>query len=304
SAAAPPPAPASSSPTPAPRRWRAPSSSPAGTATAPGPASSPSKAPSTAARWARWRSPTTPPTATPSPRSPAGWSTCPSVTSTPSPPRWPTTPRRGEAGVRPLPPGYLAAARELTTRHGALLILDEVQTGVGRTGRWMAHHHEHIGGGVVPDVVVLAKGLAGGIPIGAVVALGEGPAGLLGPGQHGTTFGGNPVAAAAALATLHVIERDDLLTAVTERGRQLREGVTGLGHPLVAGVRGEGLLLAVTLTRPVSREVAQAALEAGYIVNPVAPDAIRLAPPFILSAEQAAQFVADLPAVLDAGGAA
>ncbi len=213
-------------------------------------------------------------------------------------------PLQGEAGVRPLPPGYLAAARELTTRHGALLILDDVQTGVGRTGRWMAHHHEHIGGGVVPDVVVLAKGLAGGIPIGAVVALGEGPAGLLGPGQHGTTFGGNPVAAAAALATLHVIERDDLLTAVTERGRQLREGVTGLGHPLVAGVRGEGLLLAVTLTRPVSREVAQAALEAGYIVNPVAPDAIRLAPPFILSAEQAAQFVADLPAVLDAGGAA
>src|SRR5699024_5277021 len=125
-------------------------------------------------------------------------------------------PLQGEAGVRALPPGYLAAARELTARHGALLILDEVQTGMGRTGRWMAHHHEHVGGGVVPDVVVLAKGLAGGLPIGAVVALGEGPATLLGPGQHGSTFGGNPVASAAALATMHVIERDELLTAVTE----------------------------------------------------------------------------------------
>ncbi len=213
-------------------------------------------------------------------------------------------PLQGEAGVRPLPPGYLAAARELTSRHGALLVLDEVQTGMGRTGRWMGHHHDHVGGGVVPDVVVLAKGLAGGLPIGALVALGEGPATLLGPGQHGSTFGGNPVASAAALATIHVIERDGLLPAVVDRGRQLRDGVTGLGHPLVAGVRGEGLLLAVMLDRPVAAEVAQAALRAGYIVNPVAPDAVRLAPPFILTREQAAQFVTDLPAVLDAAGAA
>ncbi|WP_405002534.1 acetylornithine transaminase [Georgenia satyanarayanai] len=214
-------------------------------------------------------------------------------------------PLQGEAGVRPLPPGYLAAARELTSRHGALLVLDEVQTGMGRTGRWMAHHHDHVGGGVVPDLVVLAKGLAGGLPIGAVVALGEHAATLLGPGQHGSTFGGNPVASAAALATMHVIERDGLLTAVTERGRQLSGGVTATGHPLVAGVRGEGLLLAIMLTDPVAPQVAQAALAAGYIVNPVAPDAVRLAPPFILSHEQAAGFLADLPAVLDAvGGAA
>jgi len=213
-------------------------------------------------------------------------------------------PVQGEAGVRPLPPGYLAAARELTARHGALLVLDEVQSGMGRTGRWMAHHHDHIGGGVVPDVVVLAKGMAGGLPVGAVVALGEQAATLLGPGQHGTTFGGNPVASAAGLATMHVIERDGLLAAVTERGHQLREGVAALGHPLVADVRGEGLLLAVSLTRPVAQDVARAALDAGYIVNPVAPDALRLAPPFILSQEQAAGFLADLPAVLDAGGAA
>ncbi|HLS72939.1 MAG TPA: acetylornithine transaminase [Actinomycetaceae bacterium] len=207
-------------------------------------------------------------------------------------------PLQGEAGVRALPPGYLAAARELTSRHGALLILDEVQTGMGRTGRWMAHHHDHVGGGVVPDAVVLAKGLAGGLPIGAVVALGEGPATLLRPGQHGSTFGGNPVASAAALATMHVIERDELLTAVTERGRQLREGITALAHPLVTDVRGEGLLLAVGLARPVAGEVARAALAAGYIVNPVAPDAIRLAPPFILSMGQVDALLTDLPAIL------
>ena len=209
-------------------------------------------------------------------------------------------PIQGEVGVRSLPPGYLAAARELTARHGALLILDEVQSGVGRTGRWMAHHHEHIGGGVVPDVVVLAKGLAGGFPIGAVVAVGEGPATLLGPGQHGTTFGGNPVAAAAGLATLHVIERDGLLDAVTVRGTQLREGVLALGHPLVAGVRGEGLLDAVELTRPVAKNVLDAALAAGYIINAVAESTLRFAPPYVLTEAQVSQLLADLPAILDA----
>ncbi|MEE6282645.1 acetylornithine transaminase [Georgenia sp. MJ170] len=208
-------------------------------------------------------------------------------------------PIQGEVGVRPLPPGYLAAARELTTRHGALLILDEVQTGMGRTGRWMAHHHDHIGGGVVPDVVVLAKGLAGGMPIGAVVAVGEGPATLLGPGQHGTTFGGNPVASAAALATIHVIERDGLLDAVTARGAQLRDGALALGHPLIAAARGEGLLDAVELTRPVAKDVLAAALDAGYIINAVAESTIRLAPPYVLSQEQADQFLADLPGILD-----
>jgi acetylornithine aminotransferase len=201
-------------------------------------------------------------------------------------------PIQGEAGVRPLPPGYLARARELTTAHGALLVLDEVQTGMGRTGAWLAHQHPHLGGGVVPDVVSLAKGLGGGFPIGAVVAYGERAATLLGRGQHGTTFGGNPVAAAAALATIAVIERDGLLGHVVDVGRRLRDGIAAAGHPLVADVRGEGLLLAVTLREPVAADLAARAMEAGFIVNAVAPDAVRLAPPLILSAEQAADFVA------------
>jgi acetylornithine aminotransferase len=205
-------------------------------------------------------------------------------------------PVQGEAGVRPLPPGYLPLARELTERHGALLVVDEVQTGVGRTGEWFAHTRH----GIVPDVVTTAKGLGGGIPVGAVVALGERAAGLLGVGQHGTTFGGNPVAAAAALATLHVIERDDLLANVREVGRRLREGVLAIGSPLVTDVAGEGLLLGIRLTRPAAAAVTAAALDAGFVVNAVAPDVVRLAPPLILTAEQADLFLAALPALLAA----
>jgi acetylornithine/N-succinyldiaminopimelate aminotransferase len=208
-------------------------------------------------------------------------------------------PVQGEGGVRSAPPGYLPAARRAADASGALLVLDEIQTGVGRTGAWFAHQHDHLGGGVRPDVVTLAKGLGGGIPVGALVAFGEGPATLLGPGQHGTTFGGNPVAAAAGLATLHVIERDGLLQNAAAVGRALREGVAGLHHPLVAGVRGEGLLLAVQLTRPVAARVQSALLEAGFVVNAVAPAALRLAPPLILTSEQAAIFVDALPAALD-----
>lgn len=212
-------------------------------------------------------------------------------------------PVQGEAGVRPLPPGYLFRARELTAAHGALLVLDEVQSGMGRTGTWMAHHQPEIGGtgatAVVPDLVALAKGLGGGFPIGALVAIGEGPATTLTPGTHGTTFGGNPVGAAAGLATIHVIERDGLLDAVTERGAYLRSAIADLGHPLVVGTRGLGLLLAIQLAEPVAADVARAALARGYIVNAVAPDAIRLAPPFVLTQAQAEQVVADLPAILD-----
>ncbi|MFC8921610.1 acetylornithine transaminase [Cellulosimicrobium sp. NPDC057127] len=201
-------------------------------------------------------------------------------------------PVQGEAGVRALSPGYLAAARELTARHGALLVLDEVQTGVGRTGSWFAYQQPDLGGGVVPDVVTLAKGLGGGFPVGAVLAYGERAATLLGRGQHGTTFGGNPVAAAAALATLGVIERDGLLENVRTVGALLRDGVAAAGNPLVAGVRGRGLLLAVQLTRPVAADVARAALDAGFVVNAVAPDAVRLAPPLILTTDQARDVVA------------
>jgi acetylornithine aminotransferase len=208
-------------------------------------------------------------------------------------------PIQGEGGVRLAPPGYLPAARRAADAAGALLVLDEIQTGVGRTGAWFAHQHDHLGGGIRPDVVPLAKGLGGGIPVGALVAFGEGPGSLLGPGQHGTTFGGNPVAAAAGLATLHVIERDGLLDNAAAVGRAFHEGIAGLRHPLVAGVRGEGLLLAVQLTRPVAAAVQAALLDAGFVVNAVAPDALRLAPPLILTTEQAATFVAALPAALD-----
>lgn len=204
-------------------------------------------------------------------------------------------PIQGEAGVRPLPDGYLAAARELTSAHGSLLVVDEVQTGVGRTGSWFAHARH----GVVPDVLTVAKGLGGGLPIGAVVAFGTRAAHLLGRGQHGTTFGGNPVSTAAALATLHVIERDDLLGNVQEVGGILRDGVLGCGHPLVQGVRGEGLLLGIALTRPVAGDVATAALDAGFVVNAVDASTLRLAPPLVLTGDQARSFVTALPQVLD-----
>ncbi|WP_127128222.1 acetylornithine transaminase [Georgenia sp. SYP-B2076] len=205
-------------------------------------------------------------------------------------------PIQGEAGVRALPEGYLARARALTTAHGALLILDEVQSGMGRTGTWMAHHLGHIGGGVVPDVVTLAKGLGGGVPIGAVVALGTDAATLLGPGQHGTTFGGNPLASAAALAVIDVIEREDLRAHAADLGADLRARLSAVDG--VTAVRGEGLLIAAQLAGPVAKEAAAALLAAGFIVNPVREDTLRLAPPLILTAEQAGTFVAALPAAL------
>jgi len=215
-------------------------------------------------------------------------------------------PIQGEAGVIAAPRGYLAAARAVTSAAGALLVLDEVQTGVGRTGAWFAHQHPRHGGDagsgtgvVVADVVTLAKGLGGGIPIGAVVGLGERAGSLLGPGQHGTTFGGNPVACAAALATLHVIERDGLLDNARDVGAQLRAGVDGLAHPLVAGTRGEGLLVGIALAAPVAAAVRDALLEDGIIVNAIPPDTIRLTPPLILTVAQANSFVEALARSLD-----
>ena len=200
-------------------------------------------------------------------------------------------PVQGEAGVRTLPPGYLALARRLTVEHGALLVLDEVQSGMGRTGEWFAFQHPHIGGGVLPDVVTVAKGLGGGFPVGALIAFGEHAAACLGRGQHGTTFGGNPVAAAAALATIGVIERDGLLDHVRELGRWWRAALASTGSSLVTAVRGEGLLIAVELSRPVAARVAADALEAGFIVNPCTPTTLRLAPPYVLTRDQASSFV-------------
>ncbi|MEV1314470.1 acetylornithine transaminase [Micromonospora arborensis] len=204
-------------------------------------------------------------------------------------------PIQGENGVVVPPAGYLAAARQITARHGALLVLDEVQTGIGRTGHWFAHQAD----GVEPDVVTLAKGLGGGLPIGATLAFGR-AADLLTPGSHGTTFGGNPVSCAAALAVIATIANEGLLDNVKRVGERLRRGIEALGHPLIDGVRGAGLLLGVTLTAPVAPVLAEALREAGFLVNPVQPGALRLAPPLILTAAQADAFVAALPAALDA----
>ena len=200
-------------------------------------------------------------------------------------------PVQGEAGVVVPPAGYLAEARAITSRHGALLWFDEVQSGMGRTGAWFAH----TASGVTPDVVTLAKGLAGGFPIGACVALGE--AGhLLQPGNHGTTFGGNPVAAAAALAVIDTIEKDDLLTHVQQVGSRLGSGVA---DPRVAAVRQEGLLIGIDLVEPVAAKVTAAALEQGFIVNDCAPDRVRLAPPLVLTEGEADEFLEAWPTILD-----
>ncbi len=202
--------------------------------------------------------------------------------------------------MRPAPPGYLTAARAITARHGALLMLDEVQTGIGRTGAWFRYQTEsEQHGGWQPDVISLAKGLGGGLPIGATIALGR-AAGLFTPGAHGSTFAGNPIACAAGLAVLYAIERDGLLENVATVGARLRDGILALGHPLVTEVRGAGLLLAFELAEPVAAALADAALDAGFIVNAVTPQAIRLAPPLNLTAVQADEFLAALPALLDA----
>ena len=205
-------------------------------------------------------------------------------------------PIQGEAGVVPAPPGYLAEAREITREAGALLVLDEIQTGIGRTGAWFAHQLE----GVVPDAITVAKGLGGGVPIGALVTFGAEVTGLLTAGQHGSTFGGNPLACSAALAVIGTIEGEGLLDHAVAAGEDFERRVTALGHPLVAGVRGAGLLRAIVLTEPVAPAAALAARAAGFIINPVAPDALRLAPPLTITTDQLATFVHALPAILEA----
>ncbi|HEX4246353.1 MAG TPA: aminotransferase class III-fold pyridoxal phosphate-dependent enzyme, partial [Pseudonocardia sp.] len=200
----------------------------------------------------------------------------------------------GEAGVIIPPEGYLQAAREITTKHGALLVLDEVQTGIGRTGFWFAHQAV----GVTPDVITLAKGLAGGLPMGACIGIGA-AAELLEPGQHGTTFGGNPVCAAAALAVLRTIESEGLLANADRVGKELAAGVEALGHPLVDQVSGAGLLIGIGLTSSASASVATAARDAGILVNNAVPDRVRLVPPLILRSDQVGEFLTALPAILD-----
>jgi acetylornithine/N-succinyldiaminopimelate aminotransferase len=184
---------------------------------------------------------------------------------------------QGEAGVRSLTNDFICAAREWTKEVGALLIIDEVQTGIGRTGSWWAHSES----GVIPDAMTLAKSLAGGLPIGALITFGE-TSSLFTPGSHGSTFGGNPVACAAALAVIDVIEQEDLLTRASVVGAMLQEQLVERSHGLVSHVRGRGLLLAAELNLAGANETAaifvEKAMENGILVNAVSPTAIRLAP--------------------------
>jgi acetylornithine/N-succinyldiaminopimelate aminotransferase len=203
-------------------------------------------------------------------------------------------PVQGEAGVVVPPPDYLQHARRITRDSGALLWLDEVQTGVGRTGAWFAGSDEDRGG-VRPDVVTLAKGLAGGIPIGACIGLGAAGS-LLGPGNHGSTFGGNPVAAAAALAVLDTIEADGLMDNARKLGDRLRDG---LADRRVTEVRACGLLVGIDLDGVPAPAVAAAALAHGFIVNDCTPTRVRLAPPLVLTEEQVEEFLAAWPSILD-----
>ena len=203
-------------------------------------------------------------------------------------------PIMGEGGVVVPPAGYLAEARAAATEAGALLVLDEVQTGIARTGTLFAYQRA----GVTPDVFTLAKGLGGGLPIGATVAVGAAGE-LLTPGQHGTTFGGNPVAAAAANAVLDVIEAEGLAERADALGKHIAATVEGFGHPLVTGVRGSGLLLGITLSRGVAKAIETGARDAGFLLNAAQPDVVRLAPPLVLTDEQADRFLTALPALLD-----
>lgn len=204
-------------------------------------------------------------------------------------------PIKGEAGVLDLPGGYLEAARELTRRHGALLIIDEVQTGAGRTGEWFAFQHA----GIVPDAITVAKGIGGGFPIGGLITFGHASE-LFSKGQHGSTFGGNPLATAVSNAVLGEIERAGLVENAARRGAELRERVLALGSPLVAGVRGTGLLVGVALTEPAAGAVSAAALDAGLIVNAANDATIRIAPPLTIGDAELDEFEARFTRALDA----
>ena len=202
-------------------------------------------------------------------------------------------PTQGEGGIVPAPAGYLAAVRRVCDDTGAALVLDEIQSGIGRTGVWFQHQRE----GVLPDVITLAKGLGGGLPIGACVGLGP-YATAFAKGDHGSTFGGNPIACAAALAVLDTIDKEGLLDHVTAVGEQLADGIAAAGHPLLARVRGAGLWRALVLSEPKSADVEAAARDAGFLVNAVKPDVIRVAPPLIITSDEVASFTAALPDIL------
>ncbi len=195
-------------------------------------------------------------------------------------------PVKGEAGVLPLPEGYLAAAREITERHGALLIIDEIQTGAGRTGEWFAFQHE----GITPDAITVAKGIGGGFPIGALITFGVASE-LFYPGTHGSTFGGNALGTAVAGAVLGEIERADLVRNAAERGGQLRAAIEGIDSELIAGCRGTGLLIGVGLRHPVAKALVAAAQEHGLVINAPNDDTIRLVPALTIGDVEIDEFV-------------
>ncbi len=194
-------------------------------------------------------------------------------------------PIKGEAGVVDLPDGFLQRARELATEHGALLILDEIQTGIGRSGTWFAFQQH----GIVPDALALAKGIAGGVPIGALVTFGA-ASDLFQLGQHGSTFGGNPLATAAGNAVLGEIERAGLLENAIVIGEKIRAIVGSIGSPLIAEIRGEGALVGLGLSKPIAAEIAAAAFANGLIVNAPNDSTIRLAPPLIVGDAELEEF--------------
>ena len=207
-------------------------------------------------------------------------------------------PIQGEAGVVELPEGFLEAARELTRRHGALLIIDEIQTGGGRTGAWFGFQHA----GITPDAVTVAKGIGGGFPIGGLITYGE-TSSLFTKGQHGSTFGGNPLATAVANAVLAEIERGGLVDNAARRGDELRERILGIGSPLVHGVRGRGLLIGVGLSAPVAGRVVAEAMRGGLIVNAANDSTIRLAPPLIIGERDVDEFITRFAGALHAATA-
>ena len=194
-------------------------------------------------------------------------------------------PIKGEAGVLDLPDGFLERARELTEKHGALLIVDEIQTGVGRTGEWFAYQRA----GILPDAVTVAKGMAGGVPIGALVTFGWASE-LFSQGQHGSTFGGNPLATAAGNAVLAEIERAGLVENAARRGEELKQIIRDFDHPLIGAVRGHGLLIGIGLTEGEAHRLSDAALAQGLIINAPNESSIRLAPPLIIGDAELAGF--------------
>lgn len=204
---------------------------------------------------------------------------------------------QGEAGVRPLDSEYVKGIRRLCDEHRALLIVDEVQTGIGRTGRWFAFQRDDLSGGISPDIITFAKGVAGGFPMGGMIAFGKPLASLFSPGLHGSTFAGGPLAASAGLATLRTIEEEGLLGNAEDRGQQLRKAIISCGNPLFVSTRGRGLLDAIELAHPCAHAAMQWALDHGLIVNAVASDALRLAPPLIATAADVQEAVSILSRV-------